>query len=83
MPRLTDSTYLQHRQLLVQEWVRGGRSFADIGSLGQWDLHSFYSPAEFLTDEQAIAHRREITAHDPSLPNTAGKASAHLLQAIE
>jgi hypothetical protein len=47
MPRLTNSTYLQHRQLLVQEWARGGRSFADLGLLEQWDLHSFYSPLSF------------------------------------
>lgn len=83
MPRLTDSTYLQHRQFLVHEWASGGRSFADLGSLEQWDLHSFYSPAEFLADKQAIAHRRDMTAHDHSLPNTAGKACKHLLQVIE
>lgn len=45
-------------------------------------MHGFFRLAEPLTDEQALAHRREVAAEDPSLASRAGKAYARLLSEV-
>ncbi|WP_137243926.1 hypothetical protein [Plantibacter flavus] len=82
MPRLTDSTYLKQRAYLVGLWDRDGYELTLIRPTEQWELHGFFRLAEPLTDEQALAHRREVTAEDPSLANRAGKAYVRLLSEV-
>lgn len=69
MLRLTDSTYLKQRAYLVGLWERDGYELTLIRATEQWELHGFFRLAEPLTDEQALAHRREVTAEDPSPAN--------------
>lgn len=82
MPRLTDSTYLKQRAYLVGLWERDGYELTLMRATEQWELHGFFRLAEPLTDEQALAHRREVTAEDSSLANRAGKAYARLLSEV-
>lgn len=41
-------------------------------------MHRFYQPASDMTATELIAHRRSVTAADPSLPHRAGRAYAKL-----
>jgi hypothetical protein len=79
MTRLTNPTYLNQRKELAQEWRReGGGALIMLSRTEQWALHDFYALTDKLNDEQAMAHRKAATQASPSLPQRAGKASAHL-----
>lgn len=39
----------------------------------QLDLHGYYAPYKNFTDDEAIEHRRQVTADHPNLPARAGK----------
>ncbi|WP_394686154.1 hypothetical protein [uncultured Microbacterium sp.] len=53
-----------------------------LGATEQWDLHDFFAPAEEFTPEQPLTHSQDVSGEQPSLPQQAGRAYAHL-QAIE
>jgi len=81
MPRLTDSDYLHHRQLLTEAWVE--EDFAYLQIVEQQELLDYYHPAEAFTDVEALAYRRAVTARHPELPQQAGRAFAHLVEIVE
>lgn len=78
MPRLTPSTYLIHHQQLKTVWETHQYWFAALSPNDQWALHQFYKPSVNLTATELLAHRRAVTAADPSLPHRAGRAYAKL-----
>lgn len=73
MPRLTDKHYLEQRQLLVKAWQKDRLAFLLLPWDQQLDLHGFYAPYKQFTDDEAIEHRRQVTADHPNLPARAGK----------
>jgi hypothetical protein len=76
IPRLTFSDYLIRRQFLRQQWweAHDGAAFADLLYQQQLDLHDYFAPAAPFTNQEALAHRREMTIAFPSLPQKAGRA---------
>lgn len=83
MPRLTNTNYLQQRHHLCHLWfAQDGGSVSRLSATEQWDLHGFYGITEQFDEKQILAYRAEVTREQPSLPQRAGRAYAHL-QAIE
>ena len=79
MTRLTNTTYLiQHHQLKSEWFSEGGGAFALLSPTEQWTLHSYYEFTKSLSDKELCAHRAAVTRAQPSLPQRAGKAIAHL-----
>lgn len=78
MPRLTDSEYLINRHLLIEVWEQHWGQLAELPTFAQRDLHRFYAMSKDLSDDEAIALRRDATAQEPSLPQQAGRAFAQL-----
>jgi hypothetical protein len=77
MSRLTDTVYLNQRNQLRGDWFdHRGWTFSRLEPIEEMDLHAYFAPTKDLTDEQAIAHRREASKRDPSLPQRAGRAFA-------
>ncbi|MEZ2370964.1 hypothetical protein [Arthrobacter sp. RCC_34] len=80
MPRLTDKTYLEQRTLLHRCWAdRSAHGFSYLTYKGQMVLHHFYAPSKLLSREGALAHRQEVSRHDYSLPQRAGRAFKRIL----
>lgn len=48
----------------------------------QWDLHGFYGITEQFDEKHILAYRARVSREQPSLPQRAGRAYAHL-QSIE
>lgn len=75
MTRLSNSLYLRQRSRLYDEWFsKDGGAFVMLSPAEQWALHDFYACIKKLSDVDALAHRRNITGIQPSLPQRAGKA---------
>lgn len=69
MPRLSSKHYLTARLALrdADVWLHA----LDIDDFIA--VHRFFAPTKQFTDEQALAHRRAVTAKEPSLPQRVGK----------
>jgi hypothetical protein len=84
--RLTDNEYLSRRDFLVDAWKFFPGVFTAVSYNEQLEVHRFFQTSKFLTPEEALDHRRLITAEEPSLPHRAGKlylrieAEAHRLR---
>lgn len=74
MPRLTNSDYLKHHELLRVNHAADNTAFVLLDPTEQWDLFRFYLPHEIRTDSALLGHRAEISRLDPSLPQRAGRA---------
>lgn len=74
MPRLSDDSYLRQRNLLVEEWQRGGHNLTLLSPSEQWDLHGCFAPAETFSDVEALKQRRDVSVQNMSLPQRAGRA---------
>ncbi len=53
-------------------------AYSYLSSAEQWHLHDFFQPTKDWTDDDALAHRAEITKERPSLPHQAGRALAKI-----
>ena len=80
MPRLTNAEYLKQRMFLVRAWDNFRGIFTVLTYNQQMEVHTFYLPSQILADKEAIAHRKQITQEQPSLPHRAGKLFPRLLQ---
>lgn len=49
-------------------------AFVLLGATEQWDLFQYYLPHKAHKRAELLAHRREVSALDPSLPQRAGRA---------
>ena len=74
MPRLTDKQYLKYRKFLRRLWLRHQNAYSHLTPTQQWQIHAYFRPDEELTTEQLLAHRKDITTQQPSLPHQAGRA---------
>lgn len=84
MPRLTNRDYLTIRHFLTRLWDQdNGHSFAVLPGYAQRELHDFYAPTIYMTDEDAVAHRKAMTKTFPSLPHSAGRAFEALRASLE
>lgn len=73
VPRLSTKQYLQTHHRLRKLWLQDHSLFAELAPVEQWILHDFFKPDLDLTDDQLIAHRKQVTAERPGLPHHAGK----------
>lgn len=80
MPRLTDHDYLQNHELLRADREVDNTAFVMLSAGEQWDLFQYYLPHQPHTPAALLAHRRDVAALDPSLPQRAGRAYAKLLK---
>lgn len=79
MPRLATIDYLRQRAALREEWfVRDAYAFAALSPTEQFAVHDFYELTKNLSPLELIAHRKDITARRPSLPQRAGRAFARI-----
>ena len=84
MPRLTNRDYLTIRHFLTRLWDQDdGHSYAALPGYAQRELHDFYAPTVYMTDEDAVAHRMAMTKTFPSLPHSAGRAFEALRASLE
>lgn len=83
---MTDKEYLVRREFLVDAWNFFRGVFTAVSYNQQLEVHRFFQPYKELTDEEALVHRKKISAEEPSLANRAGKlyllieAEAHRLR---
>lgn len=82
MPRTNDTQYLARCRLIYRIWHERQLSFAYLSFADQRALHEYFQPAIELTDLALLAHRRQISREQPSLPQRAGRAHSHLASAI-
>ena len=78
MPRLTFCDYCTRRTILTALYDQHDSAFIRLTTAEQRTLHDYYAPALELEPAELTAHRRAITKRDPSLPQRAGRAWAHL-----
>lgn len=79
MPRLTTLDYLRQRAALRDEWfANNAYGFVVLSPTEQFVLHDYFEPTKDLSPVGLLAHRKEITARQPSLPQQAGRAFAHI-----
>lgn len=84
MPRLTNAQYLYQRKKLRVDWFeRQADAFSRLDSPEQLALHDYFAPTEQFSEEEALAHRVEITKALPSLPQRAGRAYQEALPFLE
>lgn len=53
-------------------------AYGYLSSEEQWQLHDFFKPTKDWPDDEALAHRQQITQQRPTLPHQAGRALAKL-----
>lgn len=80
MPRLTDRDYCCRRTLLTVLYEQRDSAFIGLTTVEQRALHDYYVPSLQLEPAELKTHRRAITKLDPTLPQRAGRAWAHLEQ---
>lgn len=79
MPRLAAIDYLRQRAALREEWfTRDAYAFAALSPTEQFAIHDYYEPTKNRPPLGLIAHRKNITARRPSLPQRAGRAFARI-----
>jgi hypothetical protein len=83
MPRITTQQYLARRVFLKRAWNEFPAIFVLLRPNQQRALHAYFRPTEDWTDEQARAHRLDISKAQPSLPARAGKYFTELIDFAE
>lgn len=78
MPRLTSQQYLEAHQKLAIAHHDEPLMFGSLSPAEQWALHAYFVPSKGLSDQQLLDHRKTITKEQPSLPQRAGRALAHI-----
>ena len=78
MPRLTNKDYLLQRTFLLDAWNHFPGVFSYFTYNEQLERHAYFAPSKELSDQEAIAHRQQVTHDHPSLPHRAGKLYARL-----
>lgn len=79
MPRLSTLSYVRQRAALREEWqLRNGYGFVVLSPTEQFYIHDYFEPAKNLSPLEAVAHRKDVTARRPSLPQQAGRAFARI-----
>jgi len=73
VPRLTNKQHYTRHLQLRSLWLHDPRVFALLEPDQQAEVHRYFQPAKDLTERQLVAHRRQVSTRDPSLPNRAGK----------
>lgn len=73
MPRLTHKSYIKRHHWLKRQWHHQGNLFTILSALHQQQVHAYFVPTKDLTDDQLVAHRRQVTEDQPSLPQAASK----------
>jgi len=68
-----DRPFLEQRHLLVKAWQNDRPAFLLLPWDQQLDLHGFYAAYKQFTDDEAVHHRRQVTADHPNIPARAGK----------
>ena len=79
MPRVTDQEHIARYRALHRVWLEHQGWFRYASAQSQWYLHDYYQPSLELTDEQVLAHRRDVRELRPALAQQAGRAYVGLL----
>lgn len=74
MARLTNHDYLKNHELLRANRASNSTAFVMLDASEQWDLFQYYLPHKAHKRAVLLAHRREVSELDPSLPQRAGRA---------
>ena len=74
MSRLSDHAYIENYRLLRADHEGDRAAFVLLSAGEQWDLFQYYLPHKAHKRTALLAHRREVTDLDPSLPQRAGRA---------
>lgn len=74
MSRLTDHNFLKNHELLRTNRETDNTAFILLSADEQWDLFQYYLPHKAHKRAVLLAHRCEVSALDPSLPQRAGRA---------
>ena len=82
MPRLTNPDYLEQRHRLMIAWEFRPHLIAELELYEQHALHDFFAMSREMYDDDAIAHRQNMTKLEPSLPHKAGRAYGHFEQIV-
>ena len=82
MPRLTDHEYLRLHQQLHEIWCGHQQLFGWLTFRDQGYLHAYFQLAVIVPDHALLAHRRQVTAEQPSLPQCAGRAYSRLARIV-
>lgn len=80
MPRLSIDRYLQLYTALHDAWLSNRQVFGYLPTQDQYYLHRFFQLSHELTSIELVAHRRQVSAEQPSLPHCAGRALARLAE---
>ncbi len=83
MPRLTNTHYLTTRKWLTEVWLTDPGAWANASPADQRLLHDYFEPSIPLSPDQALAHRRQVTTTNPSLPQRAGRALRRFQQVVQ
>jgi hypothetical protein len=75
--------YLIQREFMMDAWKGFPTVFTYLTYDQQVELHRFYATTKDLNGEEAIAHRKEVSSKEPSLPNRAGKLYARVFRIAE
>lgn len=78
MSRLSNNEYCVQHQFLRWAWLNEQGAYAYLSHNAQRQIHDYYQPSKELTDDELIAHRRQISERQPNLPAAAGKAARQL-----
>src|SRR5665213_1106817 len=73
MPRITNQQYLNRHHILSEIWSRSPKCFGTLPFNRQLDVHLYFAPSKDWSDEDLIAHRRNITIEHPGLAQQASK----------
>jgi hypothetical protein len=55
-------------------WQDFSSLYAILSVPHQWQIHDYYQPTKDLTELELRAHRKAVTALEPSLPSASGKS---------
>ncbi|MDQ1131135.1 hypothetical protein [Microbacterium sp. SORGH_AS_0888] len=73
MARVDDHNHLGRRDLLVACWNHVPVAIGLLSPKARWELHRFYAPSRDLTDDEFLAHMKQVLASEPSLAQRVGK----------
>lgn len=73
MAQVDDLSHVGRRDLLVACWNYVPSAIGLLSPKAQWELHRLYVPSRDLTDEEFLAHMKQVLAAEPSLAQRVGK----------
>jgi hypothetical protein len=82
VPRLTRQEYVKRHRFLRKQWLDSQMIYSVLSPEKQWALHRYYQPNKDLDEPVLLAHRKQITKEQPSLPSRASKAFWELIRFI-